>query len=297
MVLTQPAATRPRRRSAGQELDAAGFNELVTSWQRDGDRSAREELVLWFTPLARKLAGRYRNANEPLEDLVQVAHLGLLGAIDRFDPSHGAAFSSFAVPTILGELKRHFRDTGWSVHVPRGRQELALRVDRAIAHLNAVHGRTPSIDAIAEHLGISAEDALQGLEASAAHYTASLDAPTRGDDPDEATTLGDTLGTDDDRLGLVEMSVSLSAAIDRLPHLERRALALRVQYEMKQSEISEVLGCSQMQVSRMLRRAASTLGALTAHEALGTRAPRTRTQTQTRTRTQTQTQTRTRSAG
>ena len=274
-LMPTPAALTPSHAARGAA--AADVGELITRWQRDHDAMAREALVLRFMPLARKLAGRYRNGNEPQEDLVQVASLGLLGAIDRFDPSNGAAFMSFAVPTILGELKRHFRDTGWSAHVPRSRQEMALRVDRAVTQLSADQGRAPNVSAIAEYLGVTVEDALEGLEAGAAHYSASLDAPNRDDDAEEATTLGETLGAEDERLDLVEMSASLSAAIVRLPNLERRALALRVQHDMKQSEISEELGCSQMQVSRLLRRAAATLGALTAQPELGTTAPRTRT--------------------
>ena len=252
------------RLDGARRLPPDDVGEIVTRWQRDGDLAAREEMVVRFMPMARRLASRYRNHAEPFEDLVQVANLGLLGAIDRFDPSNGAAFASFAVPTILGELKRHFRNTGWSVHVPRGAQEIAMRVDRAVVHLTAKHGRAPSVPAIVEHLNVSVESVLEGLDASEAHFARSLDAPARIESTDDAASVGEMLGADDDRLGLVELSASLSAAVHRLPPGERQALALRVQHDMKQSEIAEAMGCSQMHVSRLLRRATTTLRELTA---------------------------------
>src|SRR5512140_3709137 len=134
--------------------------ELFVLWQQHGDRSAREELVQRFLPLARKLARRYAGAREPFDDLVQVASLGLVKAVDRFDVSRGTAFSSFAVPTILGELKRYFRDLGWSVHVPRGAQELALKVEEARQRLTTKTGRPPSVPDLAEYMELSIEDVL-----------------------------------------------------------------------------------------------------------------------------------------
>jgi RNA polymerase sigma-B factor len=250
--------THPQDVSA-RSADAARTLELARRWRHDGDRQAREQLFVRFLPLARKLAGRYPNAREPREDLVQVASIGLLGAIDRFDPDREVRFSSFAVPTILGELRRHFRDTGWSVHVPRGAQELAQRIDRASAQISADTGRAPRVAQLAEYLEISVEEVLEGLDAGTAHFAHSLDAPVGADDPDTAETMGERLGSEDERYGLVEARLSLSAGFSRLPYLERRALSLRIDSNMKQTDIAAELGCSQMQVSRLLRRAAARL--------------------------------------
>lgn len=238
-------------------------NELAVRWREHGDAEAREELLARFLPLARKLAGRYANPHEPLEDLVQVATVGLLGAIDRFDPDRGVRFPAFAVPTILGELKRYFRNTGWSVHVPRGAQEMALRVERASRQIAARTGRHPRVEELAQFLEVTPEDVLTGLDAGSAHYSISLDAPVSGSDGEEPDALGDSVGCDDDRYALVETTVALSSAIARLPYPERRALALRLDEDMKQTEIAQELGCSQMQVSRLLRRAASRLREMT----------------------------------
>jgi RNA polymerase sigma-B factor len=217
-----------------------------------------------FLPLARKLAVRYSNPHEPIEDLVQVASVGLLGAIDRFDRDRGVRFPAFAIPTILGELKRYFRNTGWSAHVPRGAQEMALRVDRAIREIEARSGHQPNVAQLAQYLELTHEDVLLGLDAGTAHYSVSLDAPlSAGEDEDQPDTLGDSLGDLDESYGLVEASMSLSAALERLPHLERQALTLRLGHDMKQTDIARELGCSQMQVSRLLRRAASRLHDMT----------------------------------
>ncbi len=204
------------------------------------------------------------NPYEPFEDLLQVASIGLLGAIDRFDPDRGAGFPSFAIPTILGELKRYFRTTGWSAHVPRGAQELALRVDRASRQIQARTGRAPRIEELEDHLGLPTEDVLTGLEAGTAHYAVSLDAPSAVPGVDsEPEPLGSSIGSEDERIGLVETRLSVAAAMRRLPYLEREALNLRLSEDLKQTEIAARLGCSQMQVSRLLRRAAATVRKLT----------------------------------
>jgi RNA polymerase sigma-B factor len=238
-------------------------NVLAYRWREHGDRVARDELFTRFLPLARKLASRYTNPHEPLEDLVQVASVGLLGAIDRFDPRRGVRFPAFAIPTILGELKRYFRNTAWSAHVPRGAQEMALRVDRAARQITAQTGRQPRVDELAEYLEVRPEDVLEGLDAGSAHYSVSLDAPVSSFDGEEPDALGDSIGREDDSYGLVETAASLSVAVARLPYLERRALALRLESDMKQTEIARELDCSQMQVSRLLRRAAAKLRELT----------------------------------
>jgi RNA polymerase sigma-B factor len=240
-----------------------GTSELVRRWQGDRDSAARQELCERFMPLARKLAARYRNSNDAFEDLVQVASVGLLGAIERFDPDRETSFTSFAVPTILGELKRYFRNTGWSAHVPRGAQEMALRVDRASREISASTGRAPRVQHLAEYLELSADDVVLGLGAGIAHYSESLDAPVIGPDVEEARSLVDTLGTEDPLFGLVDTKLSLMAAITRLPYLERQAVMLRIGGNMKQTEIAREMGCSQMQVSRLLRRAALAVRELT----------------------------------
>ena len=231
---------------------------LFRRWHEHGDRRAREQLIANFMPLARKLALRYRNPHEPFDDLVQVAVIGLIGAVDRFDPERGVAFSSFAVPTILGELKRYFRSTAWSVHVPPRAQELSLRVDQASRAFAARHGRNPSVHQLSQYLEMGVEDAMAGLDATSAHYAASLDAPAVPSHDDGAREpLGETMGYDDDRLGLVDTAVSLSSALRLLPLRERQALDLRANHPLKQVEIADRLGCSQMQVSRLLKRAST----------------------------------------
>lgn len=237
--------------------------ETSELWRRRDTPWAREELVQRFLPLARRLASRYRSPHDPYEDLIQVASVGLLGAIDRFDPDRGIAFPAFAIPTILGELKRHFRQTAWAVHVPRGAQEMALRVDHATRELSAHTGRGPRLEVLAEHLQASVEDVLLGLEAGAVHYSASLDAPAPGTDAEDDQTLADRIGSDDESIGLLEASLSFTAAIPRLPYFERQALVMRMQQNMTQKEIAEHMGCSQMQVSRLLRRASERLRSLT----------------------------------
>ena len=256
-------ASLPDRRHP-RNLSLSDTADLIARWREHGDQVAREEMFQRFLPLARKLAARYSNPHEPLEDLVQVASVGLLGAIDRFDPDRGVRFPAFAVPTILGELKRYFRNTGWSAHVPRGAQELSLRVERAVRQIEAQGGRHPRVSELAEYLELPQEDVLTGLDAGTAHYSVSLDAPlSGGDDEEQLDTLGDSLGDLDDSYGLVEASMALSDALGRLPHLERQALTLRLERDMKQTEIARELGCSQMQVSRLLRRAATRLHEMT----------------------------------
>ena len=231
-------------------------------WQQHGDQRAREELVERFLPLARNLARRYAGAREPFDDLLQVASLGLVKAIDRFDVNRGAAFSSFAVPTILGELKRYFRDLGWSVHVPRGAQELALKVQEAQERLTSRTGRPPTVNELTEYLELPVEDVLDALETAAAHHSASLDAP-REDRDDESGSLVDVFGEEDSRYELVEETTTISVAARELTPRERRVLALRFAGDMTQTQIAQEIGVSQMQVSRILRRALTQLRELT----------------------------------
>jgi RNA polymerase sigma-B factor len=223
-----------------------------------GDRIAREALAERFLPLARQLARRYQRADEPLDDLVQVASLGMLKAIDRFDPSRGIAFSSYAVPTILGELKRHFRDRTWSVRVPRDLQELALKVDRAVGELNRELRRAPSIGEIAAAVGANEEQVLEALEAGAAYRASSLHAPRAGDD-EAGETVGAALGDDDAGFGLAEDRATLSRLLRTIGPREREVLRLRFVEDLTQAEIGERIGVSQMQISRIIRQSLTRL--------------------------------------
>ena len=205
-----------------------------------------------FLPLARRLARRYHGSGEPFDDLVQVASLGLVKAIDRFDPSRGTAFSTFAVPTIVGELKRHFRDHSWAAHVPRAMQEEALLVDRATDELQREVGRSPSVREISRHLEIGEERVLEAIEARAAGHPASLDEHMSGSDGED--TRADRLGGDEEGYDLIEYSSTLRPAWERLSARERELLELRLSESLTQTEIADRIGVSQMQVSRLLRR-------------------------------------------
>lgn len=234
--------------------------ELFRRWQEHRDQNAREALVRQYLPLARKLARRYRGAREPIDDLEQVASLGLVKAIDRYDASRGIGFQHFAVPTILGELKRYFRDSGWAVHMPRGIQELALQVAQAERQLAAKTGREPTYNEVAEYLEISVQDVLEAAEAAAAHHAVSFDTP-HDDGDGEAGTLGDSIGHIDERFALVALTASIAPAAKRLSERDRRVLALRFVEDRTQSEIAEEVGVSQMQISRILSKALKQLAA------------------------------------
>jgi RNA polymerase sigma-B factor len=228
--------------------------ELFRRFREEHDPQAREELVVRHLPLARKLAGRYARTQEPFEDLYQVACLGLVKAIDRFDPDRGVSFASFAVPTILGELKRHFRDKGWSVHLPRGLQELVLKVQDADSKLGARLGRSPTVTEISQYLECDQELVVEALDGIAAHRAASMDAPIDAGVDMGTSTRHDVLGHDDERFALVEMYASLKAAVRELSEADQEVLALRFDEKLTQREIAGRIGVSQMQVSRMLRR-------------------------------------------
>ncbi len=252
--------------SAGATAET-DVSKLFARWQRNGDESAREELVRRFMPLTRSLARRYGRSSEPFEDLLQVASLGLLKAIDRYDGDRGHPFQSYAVPTILGEMRRYFRDSGWAIHVPRGAQERALKVRDAQERLSNETGRAPSVNQLAEYLEIDIEDVIDALQAIRAYETVSLDAPRGGAD-DDVVPYGDTIGHDDERYELVELDATVSTALAHLPARDRLVLQLRFVEDLTQTEIAERVGISQMQVSRLLRRSLDQLRALT--EAPGT---------------------------
>jgi RNA polymerase sigma-B factor len=233
---------------------------LFERWRRHRDREARDELIARFLPLARKLARRYVQSSEPYDDLVQVASLGLVKAVERFDPDRGFAFTSFAVPTIVGELKRYFRDTGWAIHVDRGAQERARKINEARQAISARTGRPPRVDELAQYLELSEEEVLDGLQVAEAYGTVSLDAPVAGEE--DASRL-DSIGDDDERLGLIDDQTTIFAAAKHLPQREREILYLRFGEDLTQSEIADRVGVSQMQVSRLLRRSLHRLRQLT----------------------------------
>lgn len=233
---------------------AARLAPLFRRCQRDGDPGAREALVRQFIPLARKLARRYAQSSEPYEDLVQVASLGLVKAIDRFDPERGASFPAFATPTILGELRRYFRDSTWSVHVARGAKERYLAVGAATERLTDLHGRAPTVPELAVYLEMSTEDVLDGLLARKAYEAQSLDAAASTTAEDGACTLGDTLGDEDENYTLIESRMVLEDALRTLPEREQEIIRLRFVEELTQSEIAGRVGVSQMQISRTLKR-------------------------------------------
>jgi RNA polymerase sigma-B factor len=204
------------------------------------------------------LALRYTYTDEAFDDLLQVASLGLIKAIDRFDPGRGTKFTSYAAPTILGELKRHFRDKGWSLHVPRELQERTLAVGHATERLSKELGRSPKVREVAERLGCSVEQVLEAQEAAASYEAASLDAPVARDDG-ESAALVDTLGVEDSAYELVEDRQAIARSWKELPDVERAVLELRFVHDLNQREIGERIGYSQMHVSRLLRRALSRL--------------------------------------
>jgi RNA polymerase sigma-B factor len=232
--------------------------ELAFRYHEEGDLNAREELVQRLMPLARELALRYTYTDEPFDDLLQVASMGLLKAIDRFDPARGSKLTSYAVPTILGELKRHFRDKGWALHVPRDLQERALAVAKETERLSAVLGRSPSVREIANALGRPVEAVLEASEAGGTYGLASLDAPA-SHDSDRQMDLMDLVGGDDVAFGLVETRAAIAETWHELPEIERIVVGLRFAHDLTQREIGERIGFSQMHVSRLLRRALTRL--------------------------------------
>jgi RNA polymerase sigma-B factor len=241
----------PRRslREVPEEELAAVFER----WQRDGDQHAREALAERFMPLARGLARRYLGTQEPIADLTQVAYLGLVKAIDRYDASRGNRFAAYAVPTILGELRRHFRDTGWAVHVPRSGQERAMEVERAGEILTSRSGHAPTVGEIAQYLERDQEEVLDALQVTRARGAVSLDAPRPGGGEDELESRAESIGSEDEGYELVEERSAIAQALSSLPAREQRIVRLRFQGEMTQSQIAVEVGLSQMQISRILR--------------------------------------------
>jgi RNA polymerase sigma-B factor len=229
-------------------------DELWRRFAESRDPTIREELVRRNMPFAKRLALRYRGASESFDDLLQVANLGLLNAVDRFDPERGIPFTAFASPTILGELKRHFRDRVWTVRVPRGLHDRMAEVDKAITELTKSLQRSPSVGEIAARLEVEQTDVLEVMEANHNRRPLSLDRPAGPEDSDESAPT-EWIGDEDAGFELVEGRIALDAALPHLDERERLVLRLRFVEDMTQSQIAEQIGHSQMHVSRILRRA------------------------------------------
>jgi RNA polymerase sigma-B factor len=240
-----------------QERDE--LRRLFVDYARTRDQRVRDRLVASHLPLAEYLARRFSNRGEPLDDLIQVASLALLKAVERFDPDRGLEFSTFATPTIVGELKRHFRDKGWAVRVPRRVQELHLQLSSVVASLAQELGRSPTIPEIAREAGASEEEVLEAMEAGRAYRLSSIDAPRPGDAEEDGTGLAGRLGEDDLGIRHVELRLELSPLLSSLPERERTILHLRFFEGLTQSEIAAQLGISQVHVSRLLSRSLQQL--------------------------------------
>lgn len=218
--------------------------------------SLRDRLVTLHLPLAEHLARRFRDRGEPLDDLIQVATIGLIKAVDRFDADRGVEFSTYATPTIVGEIKRHFRDRGWAIRVPRRLQDLRMQLAQATADLSQKTGRSPTVAELATHIGVSEEQILEGIESAAAYSTVSIDA---GGDDDEAPTLLSTLGTDDPAIASFELREALRPLLASLPERDQQIIAMRFGENLTQTQIAERIGVSQMHVSRLLARSLEQL--------------------------------------
>ena len=261
------ALTTHRHRAAPRS--SALRTRLLAQRARKGDPRAREAMIAEHLPLARALARRYRRGTESLDDLVQVASLGLIKAVDRFDPDRGHSFSTFAQPTIVGELLRHFRDTGWGVHVARGTQELALKVRAAVERLEAETGASPTPRQIAEHTGADLESVLEALGALANRTALSLATPAAHDGDGGGATIADSLGDVDHGYDRAEARALLTPALRCLPAREQRILRMRFVEDRTQTEIAAEIGVSQMQISRLLRQSLGRLAQITRANAAG----------------------------
>jgi RNA polymerase sigma-B factor len=252
-VTTRAAAHADPSSLAASRLIA----ELATLEPDDPRREAlRERTIEAWLPLADHLARRYAGRGEPFDDLLQVAVVGLIKSVDRYRTDRGVEFAAFAVPTVLGEIKRHFRDRTWSIRVPRRLQEIRMRMGAANNELSHRLGRAPTVPEIAEYLGVTEEEIVEGLEGSRAYQTASLSAPVG---EDGAMELGDTLGGDDHGYELTELRLALGPALATLGDREQRIVSLRFYGNLTQSQIADQLGISQMHVSRLLSRSLATL--------------------------------------
>jgi RNA polymerase sigma-B factor len=256
--VTSPVDDVPDARAATRARSRGLFAELATSDPESQPHAlARDSLVELHLPLVEHLARRFAGRGEPLDDLVQVGTIGLIKAVDRFDLERGVEFSTYATPTIVGEIKRHFRDKGWAVRVPRRLQELRLSLSSATEELSHALGRAPTVAEIATKLGVSEDDVLEGLESANAYSTISLDAGV--DDDGSPAAVLDTIGIEDEALEGVEYRESLRPLLAELSPRERQILVLRFFRNMTQSQIAAEIGISQMHVSRLLARTLAQL--------------------------------------
>lgn len=246
--------------------------DLFRRYQLRRDRAARDALVERFLPLARQLARRYRRSVESVEDLEQVASLALVKAVDRFDTSRGTAFTSFLVPTVLGELKRHFRDSAWAVHVPRRMQERVMRITSAVEDLSSGTGHSPSVAEIADHTDQSSEDVLEAMEASQAFHARSIEPPAAADEPGADHEAA--LGRRDAGFELAELGAAVKPVVTAMPERVREILRLRFIDDLTQSEIADRVGLSQMHVSRLIRGAVEDLRRASDEDATAARGER-----------------------
>ena len=247
------ADTQRATKSGKAAWDKEKTHELFRRYKEEGDVEAREKLVMSHMNLVRFLANKFKNRGEPLDDLIQVGYLGLLKAIDRFDPSRGLEFTTYATPTIMGEIKRHFRDKGWSVRVPRRLQELSAKVNQATDVLTTELQRSPKIEEIAEYLDASVDEVLEAMESSSAYSSVPLEG-TGNNDNDDAPSVLDRYATEDSALNFTDDRVMIEEALKGFSPREREVIDLRFLQGMTQIEIAEQLGISQVQVSRLLRR-------------------------------------------
>ena len=247
------ADTQRATKSGKAAWDKEKTHELFRRYKEEGDVEAREKLVMSHMNLVRFLANKFKNRGEPFDDLIQVGYLGLLKAIDRFDPSRGLEFTTYATPTIMGEIKRHFRDKGWSVRVPRRLQELSAKVNQATDVLTTELQRSPKIEEIAEYLDASVDEVLEAMESSSAYSSVPLEG-TGNNDNDDAPSVLDRYATEDSALNFTDDRLIIEEALKGFSPREREVIDLRFLQGMTQIEIAEQLGISQVQVSRLLRR-------------------------------------------
>lgn len=253
-----PTARGPRKQSRKLSWDKAYTRELFRRFRLEGDEAARDELITMYLNLVKYLASRFRNRGEPIDDLIQVGTIGLIKAIDRFDIDRQVEFTTYATPTIVGELKRYFRDKGWAIKVPRRLQELSFKVNQAVDALTQRLQRSPTIAEIAEYLEVTSEEVLEALETSEAYNFVSLESDRGGDGSDSFSIL-EYIGKDDQLMAIVDDRATLASSLKQLTAQEQRVLYLRFFEGLTQTEIARQLRISQMQVSRLLRRTLKVL--------------------------------------
>lgn len=254
MTKSDATTTRSRARlpRGGLAWDKARTRELFRRYKEEGDEEARDQLVMNHLNLVRYLASKFKNRGEPIEDLVQVGTIGLIKAIDRFDPARGLEFTTYATPTIMGEIKRHFRDKGWSVRVPRRLQELSAKVTQVSEELSHELHRAPSVDEIADSLGVSVDDVLEAMESSSAYSSVPLEGAGEGDE--DTPSVLDQYAAEDDELNSSDDRMLLEDAVRDFSAREKDIIRMRFEEGLTQAEIAKQLGVSQVQVSRLLRR-------------------------------------------